>query len=85
MARDAKGRFPKGKSGNPKGRPRKEVERAYLDATYAAVTVNDWKAIVRKAVNDAKAGDPAARTWLRNLLVPKDAGDLFESLLRALE
>lgn len=78
--RDAAGRFAAGNAGGP-GRPRREAERQYLDATLAAVSVEDWTEIVKRAAADAKAGDAKARDWLARVLgidaaraAPDDAG-----------
>src|SRR6185437_9276031 len=65
--RDKSGRFAAGNPGGP-GRPRRDVERAYIEATIAAVPIDDWTAIVAQAVADAKAGDAAARARLSKVL-----------------
>lgn len=75
--RDKGGRFASGSPGGP-GRPRREVERQYLDATVAAVPVERWANVVAKALADAEAGDAAARAWLSKALgidAQKQAGD----------
>lgn len=51
--RDEKGRFPKGVSGNPQGRPPKARELAYLAVIQEVVTLQDWRSIVAKAKRDA--------------------------------
>ena len=66
--RDANGRFVKGDSGGP-GRPTKAREDRYYDITMTACTFDDWKAIVQKAVSQAKRGDSVARKWLSDFLV----------------
>jgi hypothetical protein len=62
------GRFAAGNSGGP-GRPRRETERSYLAALSDACTLDDWGAIVQKAVQDATEGDATARAWLASYLV----------------
>jgi len=66
--RDIKGRFADGHSGGP-GRPRRQIERECLRATLAGCSLEDWEAIVAKAVTDAKAGDAKAREWLGKYLL----------------
>ena len=69
MTRDDKGRFIKGVSGNPKGRSPKDREERYYDILLTAVTFDDWQAIVKKAAEQARRGDPVARKWLSDYLV----------------
>ncbi len=66
--RNANGTFAKGHSGGP-GRPRRSVEREYLLCLAESVTLDDWKAVVDRAVVDAKRGDARARDWLARFLV----------------
>lgn len=63
------GTFAVGNAGGP-GRPPRMIERTYLIAMSDRVTVDDWEAIVGKAVEQAKAGDATARAWLGNHLLP---------------
>ena len=63
IARDEHGRFAEGNAGGP-GRPRRTVERDYLAVLSEAVSLDDWRAVVARAVDDAKAGDARARDWL---------------------
>jgi hypothetical protein len=65
--RDRGGRFAVGNQGGP-GRPRREVERAYVDASIGAVTIDAWMEVVTRAVNDARDGNGPARAWLSKLL-----------------
>lgn len=66
--RDKNGRFAKGNGGGP-GRPRKQREIRYYEVTQESCTFADWKEIVKKAVQDAKTGDTAARRWLSDYLM----------------
>ena len=63
IERDEAGKFAPGNSGGP-GRPRRATERTYLLALSDALTLEDWKAIVRRAVEDARNGDAKSREWL---------------------
>jgi len=60
-----------GQSGNPAGRPRREVEERYLRVFRRAVKVGDWRDILDKAVELAKEGDKDARKFLAEYLVGK--------------
>lgn len=66
--RDDGGKFAKGNPGGP-GRPKKEREQRFYEITLTTVTFEDWKAIVGKAVVQAKKGDPVARKWLSDYLM----------------
>jgi len=57
-----KGGWEKGQSGNPNGRPRKEL--AIATRIREALTEDDWLEIIAKATEQAKAGDKAARDFL---------------------
>ena len=69
IVRDDKGRFIKGHSGNPKGKPIDQFK--YLKKMGAAVTARDWRDIIDRAVEQAKRGDPRAREWLSDYLMGK--------------
>ena len=71
VARDAKGRFVKGASGNPQGRLPKEIEKTYLQVCESTCTFDVWREIVMKAVEQAKRGDARARQWLSDYLMGK--------------
>lgn len=66
--RDENGRFAKGNSGGP-GRMPREKESRYYDLLISSVSLDDWQAIVRKAVAQAKAGNPVARKWLADYIL----------------
>jgi hypothetical protein len=63
IERETNGRFKDGNPGGP-GRPRRAIEREYLAALSDAISPDDWREVVARAVADAKKGDPVARTWL---------------------
>lgn len=70
--RNAKGQFLPGVAGctNSPGRPPRSVEERYLEDLRTAVTPERWREIVKRAIDDAAAGDTAARTWLGKYLLP---------------
>jgi hypothetical protein len=78
--RAANGRFAPGWRGGP-GRPRRATEAQYLATLSDAVPLETWNCIVRKAVEDALAGDRYARTFLANYLIgrPTQAVELSDS------
>jgi len=67
--RDKNGRFTKGHTGNPNGRPKREREQQYLDRMGKIVTLKEWEKVVGTALSRAKAGDAAARKWLSDYLL----------------
>lgn len=69
--RDSNGRFVKGTTGNPAGRPKRQVEEEYFNATMACIPIQDWQQIVRKAITQAKRGDYMARQWLSDHVLGK--------------
>ena len=71
VARDSKGRFVKGASGNPQGRLPKETEKTYLEVCQNTCTFDVWREITMKAVEQAKRGDARARQWLSDYLMGK--------------
>ena len=76
MKRNEKGQFIKGYTGNAKGRPKRNTEDKYLKALRDSVTLKDWKAISKKATEQAKSGDRAARQWLSDYLLGKPVQEL---------
>jgi hypothetical protein len=64
------GRFKKGKSGNPSGRPRGSRNRTTI--AMEELLDGEADAIVRKAVKQAKSGDPVAlRLCLERIIPPR--------------
>jgi len=68
IGRDEGGRFANGNPGGP-GRPRRATEKDYLRALSDACPIEVWQEIVEKAVEEARAGDQAARMWLGKYLL----------------
>ena len=68
MERDEKGHFIKGNGGGP-GRPKRPKEEKYWRILLTSVSTDDWRAIVAKAVEQAKRGDSIARKWLADYLI----------------
>jgi hypothetical protein len=65
--RDKKGQFAVGNGGGP-GRPPRQSEKSYLKVLMQCCSLEQWAEIVSCAVEDAKAGDGAARQWLARYL-----------------
>src|SRR5262245_6272638 len=78
-----KGGFQKGHPGGP-GRPKRSVEQDCLATLAKAVSLKDWREITRRAVEDAKKGGNAARSWLSKHLVG-DEPLAMAGLLRDIE
>jgi hypothetical protein len=79
--------FAIGNPGGP-GRPRRSLERKYLEATFAATPVAQWRRVVEKALEQALDGDAAARAWLSKYLLgddPLSLVELVDELKAALE
>jgi hypothetical protein len=68
--RDKNGKFAKGnKVSVGHGRPLRRTEDRYMAVVIGAVSLEDWQAIVTRAVEDAKGGDVQARKWLTSLVI----------------
>ena len=65
--RDERGRFAKGNHSGGRAPVMREVR--YYEILKSTVTFDDWKAIIERAVTDAKRGDGVARKWLADYLV----------------
>ena len=70
LERDENGRFTKGNAGGP-GRPTKSKEEKYYLVTQRAVSLKDWRAVVKRAVDQAIQGDAQARKFLAEYLLGK--------------
>ncbi len=57
---------------NEKHTPRRPIEREYLAELNAAVPLDTWQAICKRAADDALAGDAKARDWLAKWLLALD-------------
>ena len=55
--------------GNGKAKQRRPIEREYLATLNAAVPLDIWQAICKRAADDALAGDARARDWLAKWLL----------------
>jgi hypothetical protein len=54
---------------NGRSKPRRPIEREYLATLNAAVPLDTWQAICKRAADDALAGDAKARDWLAKWLL----------------
>jgi hypothetical protein len=61
--RNSNGTFAAGNPGGP-GRPRRTVEREYLAALADVASLEAWREISQRAVEDAKSNNAQARSWL---------------------
>ena len=66
--RDKNGRFLQGNTCST-GRPPRETEKAYSEATMSACTPAEWATIVKKAVNDCNDDDMRVVNAARNFLL----------------
>lgn len=71
--RDSLGRWKKGVTGNPKGRPSRAKEKEYLDVIMDRVTPEILAQIAEKAVEQALEGDWKAREWVTKYTVGEPA------------
>ena len=68
--------FQKGKVANPNGRPRRRVEEGELRLMAEIVNDPERRAIVRKALEQAKDGDHKAREWIWDRLFGKATAEV---------
>ena len=80
--RDENGRFVKGSSGNPNGRPAKKREERFMEITLSAVTFQDWADIIKKAVQQVKQLAPSFGDETFRLRVAKAMADEQETLAK---
>jgi len=69
--RDIKGRFIKGNrhsKGNAGGRPM-NYAADYMERMRERLTLDEWDAVISKAIEQAKDGDNRARTWLASYVM----------------
>ena len=66
--RDSNGRFTTGNSGGP-GRPSRTVEEQYATAISQCVSVDDWKSVCHRALQDAINGCHKSRQFLASYLI----------------
>lgn len=78
VQRDEKGRFKKGASGNPGGRPIDQSK--YLKKIDTALTFKSWRAIIKKAIEQAERGDSKARQWLSDYVLGKPTQNVNQKL-----
>ena len=70
-ARDGNGRFVKGKSGNPGGRPKVTTAERYLRKMARTVKMEDWEKILLTGIARAKSGDLGWARFLAEYLIGK--------------
>jgi hypothetical protein len=70
MVRDNKGRFVKGVSGNPNGRPTRATEEEYRQAVLDIVPLERWKLMIEKQAIRAERGDLRAFEALAKYIAP---------------
>jgi hypothetical protein len=68
--RDSNGRFLPGHPGLG-GRPRRAADPDYLVVLNESVSMDRWRRIVARALDEAEDGDARAREWLSGYLIGK--------------
>ncbi|GAB6167483.1 hypothetical protein JCM19992_34830 [Thermostilla marina] len=61
---------------NGKRTQRRPIEREYLATLNEVVSIDTWRAICKRAVDDALAGDAKARDWLAKWLLGMETRQL---------
>jgi|ERR1017187_271567 hypothetical protein len=79
--RDSAGKFAAGNTLGP-GRPARQTERSYVKVMMQNCSLEDWAAIVARAVADAKNGDGSARQWIGRFICgcPNKSTPTFQDL-----
>lgn len=70
MTRDERGRFKKGESGNPQGRPPKATEQEYQDAVADVIPLERWRRMLEAQAKRAERGDLRAFEALAKYVAP---------------
>lgn len=73
--RASNGQFTAGNKGGP-GRPRRAVEADYLKELSDALSMDAWREICQRAIDDARQGDKAAREWVSKFALGAQPGTL---------
>jgi hypothetical protein len=71
--------FKRGQPGGP-GRPPRARELKYLRAAVGAVPLTRWRRVMRKALEQAEAGDSKAREFLRRVLIGDSPWEVAQML-----
>ena len=79
--RDDVGRFSTGNNYG-QGRPPRAVERDYLAVLSERLSLDDWREVVSRAVQDARSGDAKARDWLSRYALGTEPMSLTALALR---
>jgi hypothetical protein len=69
--RDEKGRFVKGHNIPGPGRPSRDIETSFINVLTDVCSMDKWKKICNRAVNDAIKGDAKARDFVASYLIGK--------------
>ncbi len=78
--RTPRGTFAKGTKPGP-GRPAVKTSTAYRYAARRVVSDAKWKAIVDRAIDQAKSGNAEARRWLASIIVNEPVPENVDDVL----
>ena len=79
--RDTSGRFTEGNKYG-KGRPPSAVEQDYLSVISEVMSLDDWRKVVIRAVEDAQKGNAKARDWVSRYALGKKPKTLTDLAIR---